>query len=280
MRRLPVRAVLGVLLAAPAAAQNVLFAEDFDAGIPGTWSQLHLSSILDPWYPGTSPATSSPDVFHEYFCAHGFFFRDNVLLSPPIDLRGYSRVDFDCVQHQLFPLQRVYNKVEVTTNGGGSYTVIHDERGTFSGPGTIHASMDAFAGMANVQVAFHYKGTVANEWRIDDVRITSPQPRLSIDNLAGGATATFTVAEAGAGDLVVFGLSLGGSGPFPTPFGVVQLTPPVHVLTIRFADPAGSAAYNLPIPASVTGASVFFQAADLRPDNSVVFSNWLARTVQ
>ncbi len=171
--------IFAIVLAVAACAasgmtQTVIFEEDFDNGIPANWSNLQLNWHGDPWFPRIVGAVNgSPDVYHEWWCNYGWYFRDNILLSPPIDLSGLTQVTLHCEQHQLLPQYRVYNKVEVTTNGGGTYTVIYDETGTWSGPGTIDASMDAYAGLPSVQIAFHYKGSVANEWSIDNVKVTT-----------------------------------------------------------------------------------------------------------
>ena len=80
---------------------------DFDAGIPGTWTNIQFGFTGDIWLSGFSLVNGTPDVFHEYFCDYGSFHRDNVLLSPTIDLSGLSKIDFVCQQHQLYPLARV-----------------------------------------------------------------------------------------------------------------------------------------------------------------------------
>src|SRR5688500_16018216 len=100
------RIVAGVLFSAltisMSSAQNVFFEEDFNAGIPSTWSNIQLGSSSDIWLPGSGQVNGTPDVYHEYFCNHGFTFRDTILLSPPISLAGLSQASFFCEQYQGF----------------------------------------------------------------------------------------------------------------------------------------------------------------------------------
>lgn len=273
------RGALLALIPACAQAQGVLFAEHFAAGIPATWANIHLGIAMDPWAAGTSPATSSPDVFHEWFCNHGGLNRDNVLMTPPIDLSGFTRADFFCVQHQMFPLLRSVNRVEVSTDGGTSFTMLYDETGTWSGPGIIQASLDAYAGLPDVRIAFHYIGAVANEWRVDDVMVTTPQPVLDITGLTAGGTATFQCTALAPGALTVFGLSVAGGGPLPSPFGTIGLTPPIELLPV-VAGASGAAAVTLSIPTAAIGIAVYAQALEWPVTGAIRLSNWRSATVQ
>jgi hypothetical protein len=273
-------AVVALAAVAPALGQQILFAENFAAGIPPTWSHLALGVPIDPWSAGTSPATQSADVFHEWFCLHGGQNRNNILLTPPIDLRGFTRVDFSCVQHQTFPLLRSVNRVEVSTDGGQTFVMVYEENGTWSGPGTIQVSLDAFAGAADLRIGFHYEGAVANEWRIDDVRVTSPQPGLAVQGLTAGGTASFVADGCTPGAFVVFGLSIAGPGPLPSPWGPVGLTPPIELLPAQIASGSGTATATLPIPAAAVGIPLFAQAVDFPLAGPIRLSNARAATVQ
>lgn len=272
--------MLLALLTFPAVAQNnILFAEDFNSGIPAGWTHRMLGASLDPWYAGTSPATNSPDVFHEWYCAHGTYFRNNVLISPRIDLTGFSRVDFSCVQYQWLPQYRFSNRVEVSTNGGQSFQLLYAETGTWSGPGTINASLDAWAGLPDVRIAFHYQGVVANEWRIDDVRVTTPQPILDVNGGSAGATTTFAVNGCAPGAFVLIAVSFHGNSPLPTPYGIVHLSPPIHTLPFQFANGSGHASSTHSFPAWATGLFVHAHAGQMLGNGSVTFSNWRTITL-
>ncbi len=270
---------LALVLAASAPAQNVLFEETFENGLPPTWTQILRSWGGDRWLPGVNFQTQARDVFHEYFCAHGFYYRDNLLVTPPIDLRGFADATFRCDQYQTFPTSRQLNRVEVSTNGI-TFQPVYTETGTWSGPGTITVDLTPFLGQRTVHIAFHYQGYVANEWRIDNVRVTTTQPVLAIDSLVAGTTATFAVRGAVPGNAVLVGISLHGAGPVPTPFGDVLLSAPIGLLPIHIADQAGRVAVPKPIPAGLTGLSVWSHAAALQPNGTVRWSNALFRSVQ
>jgi hypothetical protein len=267
-------------LASASPAQRILFSENFDNGLPATWTNFVLDTPLDPWSAGVSPASGSPDVFHDWFCDRGGLNRRNLLMSPRIDLSGLWRADFSCKQYQMNPTLRSQNLVQVSTDAGNTFTTLYDETGLWSGAGTIQFSLDAYAGLPDVRIAFLYEGAIANEWRIDDVRVTTPQPQLDIQGLNAGATATFDFREGVPGGLVVFAFSITGGGPLPTPFGPVGLTPPIETLAIRGVDPTGSATATIALPAAALGIALWAQAGELRADGSVQLSNHLSGTIQ
>ena len=228
---LSLTAVVTGLLAAAPLAQNPMFEENFDAGIPTSWSNIQLGYTGDIWMPGFDLIDGTPDVFHEAFCDYGLFFRDNILLSPKINLSGLTDATFDCGQFQKYPLMRLYNGIEVTTDGGVTYTKIYEELGTWDGVGTIQADMSAFAGNPSVQVALHYQGTIANDWSVDNFRVTTTSPVLTVTNLVGGASPTLKVIGGDPGQAVVIAFSVTGSGPTATSLGPVNLSPPKFPIT-------------------------------------------------
>jgi hypothetical protein len=272
--------VLVLSLSAPTFGQNVIYQENFNSGIPASWTQIFMG-FAEPWYwanPGV--INGSPDIYYEWFCNIGFLFRDTIILSPSIDLSGLTNATFQCQQNQLLPLDRVYNGVKVTTNNGASYTQIYQETGTWTGNGSILVNVNAYAGQPNVRLAFHYQGAIANEWRIDDVQILTTNPVYSVAGLAANQTATFTVSGATPGNQIVIGYSLAGAGPIPTPFGNVNLTEPIVVLVTLVANGAGQAAYVVGVPGGTTGVVVYTQAAEINPTGSLDLSNSLVRSVQ
>src|SRR5262245_17147963 len=227
--RLLAPSVLLVLSAAPLLGQNVLFSEGFTAGIPATWSHLTLATSVDVWSPGLDPITNNPTAFHEWFCHSGLDFRDNILVTPRIDLSGFTFAEFRCKQHQIFPLQRMLNRVEVSTNGGLTFTPVYTETGTWSGPGFINISLNQWAGLSDVRIGFHYQGFVANEWHIDDVRVTTPQSVLDVQNVVAGFPTNYSITGAEPISIVAIGVSLAGAGPIPTPWGTLYLTPEIFI---------------------------------------------------
>lgn len=271
--------LLSVLTSSASFAQNTFFEESFDGGIPPTWSNIHLGSSSDVWLPSVAGVNGTPCVYHEYFCDFGATFRDNILLSPPIDLSGLSQASFFCEQVQGFASSIFYNKIEVTADGGQSYTVIKDLAGSPEGYSTVLANMDAFAGMPSVQVALHYKGSIANDWWVDNVRVLTPNPVFTIRHLVAGSTARFGVRGVPAGSTVVMGIS-SGPGPTSTPYGPLNMSFPITRLPRVVADLNGEAFYDLSVPQSSSGSLIYSQAVVFFPGGGFDRSNSLARVVQ
>ena len=271
--------VLSFSLAGPALGQNVFFQESFDSGLPATWTQIFMG-FPETWYWDSAGLTNgTPDIWYDWYCNNGFSYRNTILRSPSIDLSGLTNATFQCQQYQLFPFARIYNGVKVTTNNGATYTEIYQETGTWTGTGTIQVSLNAYAGNPNVRLAFHYQGAIANEWHLDDVRVLTTNPVCTIANLAAGQTATFAVSGAAPGNVVQIGISFDGAGPLPTPFGNVNLTPPIFVLASLVAGPAGQVTFSQPVPPGMQGVLVYTQAVELNPDGSLDLSNSLVRTI-
>jgi hypothetical protein len=85
------------------------------------------------------------------------------------------------------------------------------------------------------------------------VEVSSPQ--LVITGLIGGATATITASNATPSGNVLLGYSLTGAGPTTTPFGAVDMSPPITALPTLTADLAGVASLSIGIPGRATGST-------------------------
>lgn len=274
----PLSFIAALVICASASAQGALFQENFDSGLPSTWQNIHLQVVLDPWGPGLSLTNGSPDIYHEYFCHNGTDFRDNIVLSPPIDLSSVTKASFLCAQYQRFPLARVQNTVEVTTDDGATFTTVYTETGTWQFAGTIAVSLNAFAGNPAVRMAFHYRGAIANEWSIDDVRVSS-DPSLMLNNLRAGHVAQLAVAGCAAGNQVAVAMSLTGGGAVSTPYGILGLSLPIEIVFIGAADATGAFSVTPAVPSGTAGLPVWIQACEITPGGSVTLSNTLALTV-
>ncbi len=277
-------AVLAVLVliavSAPAVAQHVVFEEDFEAGIPPTWTQIQRGWSGDLWTPGFKLVDGTGDVNHEWFCNNGFSFRDNILLSPPIDLSAVDGAWFECGQWQQFPTSRQYNAIEVTTDGGATFAVVYQETGTWSGFGSIKMDISAFAGSASVQVGLHYMGLIANDWSVDNVRITTSPLRHETSALVQGQAASFMVTGAVPGNGIFIVLSGTGAGPLPTRFGNLNLSPPLVFFPGLIADAQGRARANVVIPGGSAGIKLYSQAIELALPATLKLTNSLVLTIQ
>lgn len=276
---MPLRhSLLLLACSAPLSAQNVLFEERFDQGIPRTWSQIQLGFGSDLWFVGTNPLTASTDVYHEYFCNLGTLFRDNRLVTPALDLRGLTDATLACDDYEALATWRLENEIEVSVAGGPWVPIFRVTR-TTNGYAPITVDLGPFVGRAGVRIAFHYEGDIANEWRIDNVRVTTSRPVHAVDELRSGRTATFAVRGATPGNLTAIYLSLQGPGPLPASLALVHLSWPIELLSAQLADPAGTTSIAVPIPRGLPGLSVWSQGVELR-GNELLWTNALALEVR
>ncbi|MCP4091831.1 MAG: hypothetical protein GY747_00135 [Planctomycetes bacterium] len=101
-------------------------------------------------------------------------------------------------------------------------------------------------------------------------------PLLSISGLVGGGIATINVSNATAGGAVLLGYSLSGAGPTMTPYGPVDMSPPISLLPSLTADPSGLASMSTGVPGRATGFTLYMQGVDLA---SGLLTSSLAETV-
>ena len=271
--------LITVELFASLSAQSALFEERFDRGIPSTWTHELLGVGADVWRAGTSPSTNSGDAYHEYFCTNGTLLRDNRLVTPAVDLRGLDDAQLQWNDEQVLPTWRLLNAVEASV-GGGAFTTIYTVTRTTPGRVAVTVDLGAFVGRADVRFGFRYRGDIANEWRIDDVRVTTSQPVHAVRNLVAGASADFVVAGAVAGSAVAIGMSLQGPGPVPTAFGAIHLTPPIVLFPTLTVGVSGTVALPVPIPTGVVGLAVWTHAIELQPPSTVRLTNAVTSSVR
>ncbi|MBC8329382.1 MAG: choice-of-anchor J domain-containing protein [Planctomycetes bacterium] len=109
------------------------------------------------------------------------------------------------------------------------------------------------------------------------VEIPTPAgPQITISNLVGGAVAVLDGGYFSANGAVRIGYSLAGGGPVGTPYGVLELSPPIREAPRLFADPSGNIIMSAPIPAALSGRPIWIQAFDVV---GLALSNGLAEVV-
>jgi len=86
-------------------------------------------------------------------------------------------------------------------------------------------------------------------------------PQLTVTNLVSGGTATMTVTGCVPSGAVLVGVSLTGQGPISTPWGLVDLTPPLHTFSV-LVNPAGVATLQLPLTPALAGLPLFARGLD------------------
>lgn len=158
------------VLAGPALGQSVYLDQDFDGGIfpPADWVELNNGVSLG-WQGGLSRATHA-----DYFGAN-----DNRLLSPSLDLSGATSLGLHLTHDQLFARYRDQNEVEISLDGGLSYSTLVVIDTPFDGVGlSVDLDLSAYAGQPDVRIAFRYVGDFANEWSIDRLIVDDQPPAV------------------------------------------------------------------------------------------------------
>ncbi|MFK5956433.1 MAG: FG-GAP-like repeat-containing protein [Planctomycetota bacterium] len=92
--------------------------------------------------------------------------------------------------------------------------------------------------------------------------VYSVSAAYSITPMTAGSPATFMITGATPNSSVTLGYSLLGAGPFTTAFGVVAMTPPIHILSVLATNANGDASLTLNVPGSVAGRTLYTQGLD------------------
>ncbi len=159
-----------VALASNASAQTTLLTENFDSGVvpPTGWTEAN-NGISAGW----EPDLGLVKAWHDDYTG----LNDNSLISPSFDASGVTEMYLHCTQDQLFASWRDTNNVEVSVDGGLTFTVVYSETGTLTlTDDPLDVDMSAYAGNADVQVSFHYVGDYANDWKVDNVVVDDIAP--------------------------------------------------------------------------------------------------------
>ena len=189
MRMLALAASL--LLASTASAS---FFEDFEGGIPGTWTLTdyagnggwNVNTYFgdDNW---TSGGGICADINSDYY---GSVDIDAALISPLIAIPAGAMLEFDT--NYITYLGYDYADTDISVDGGATWINLlswhgdADEQGTFWGEG-VHISVDLFdySGQ-DAMFRFHYYD--ANwewYWQVDNFAVTPAPGALALLGLAG-----------------------------------------------------------------------------------------------
>ena len=87
-------------------------------------------------------------------------------------------------------------------------------------------------------------------------------PQLTVGNVFAGQTATVQIDQCAAHAQVLVGVSTSGQGPMPSYWGLVNLSPPVHVYAAK-ADSNGQVQWSAAVPASLKGIKIWVHGVDL-----------------
>ena len=192
---------------------------------------------------------------------------DFMLVSPPLNLGAFTtpRIVFDeslgysnYLANHPASLGDGVSTIEISTDGGLTWAVVWNETRTINFPYYgITVPLAPYAGASNLQLAYHYFGTGAHSWVVDNVVVDNgvQTPILSISGTCPGQ-ATLTGKNMTPGGMVYIAFAY-GPGTYTIPAGpcvgvVVPLANPVH-RTSRRADQGGLITVNGFLPPSACG---------------------------
>ncbi len=189
---------LAGLLGAPLAAQSSWLSEDFDVWPAPGWTEQNNGAVGD-WaagVPGSYNYVIAGMAMHDRQVGQA----DSMLISPAVDLSGatgpiylhwfdyLSRINY--MAHHSSGAGNGVNTLEVSTDGGATWTVEWTESRTAGLLDANHVDLSAYAGQASVMLGFRYTGDDAQVWGIDEVRLDSSAYGMirSMVNPANGHT--------------------------------------------------------------------------------------------
>ncbi len=173
----------------------VVLSEDFNAGIPGSWTVVDNESTGLVWTNiagcgesgnftggGGDAACASSDVF-------GSAEYDTELWTPSMDLSAYTNTTLDLTANYQNFANSDFFDIDVSTDGGTSWTnelSWNEDHGSLrSTPGeAINLDLSAYDGQSNVIIRFHYYNPNTNDWdwyaQIDDVVVSGDQTVVAV----------------------------------------------------------------------------------------------------
>ena len=197
-----------------------VLSEGFDGGvIPAGWSVQTVSgaswkvlTAADPCGvpPGNQTGGSGPYAIINTNC-EGLFGDESALATPPIDLSGKTSAAIQWANDFLVnPDFESVASVDVSDDGGTTWTTVWQTSSNLPGPGLQAADMSFAAGHANVVVRFHYQGLVGMWWQVDDVKVGTFACSVLPGGLVVGTVSNANTGEGLAG-ATIENLSDGGS---------------------------------------------------------------------
>jgi len=275
--KFPSRALLciaaGLLAVTSAAGQTVVWEEDFDPEFPDDWTSLILGYSGDEWLyrdDGNTTFPYSNDVWHEGWCDHGTYFRNNYLITAPIDLSDTSGLTLSWDNWVLDAAFLVNCRMEITTNGGSSYDLLHQLVNAPDGRFSTSVDISAYAGQT-VQLALHYSGAAGNDWGVDNLKITTPWTQLGqalpgsggepvlrgTGSLTEGTPVTLELTNAPPNSWSHFIL---GFGTLNLPFYGGTMVPTLDIVVPLLSNGSGALTVGGTWPAAVpAGIDMYFQ---------------------
>lgn len=123
-------------------------------------------------------------------------------------------------------------------------------------------SLGFFPPNSNCRSSFWNASTDGALLMVNSLQFVSKM-QLAGTAFVAGQPATLTISGSTAFGATGIAYSVAGGGPTSTPFGIVDLSAPINVLTVLTADLSGDAVFNFAIPAGAAGGQIWLQALDL-----------------
>ncbi len=200
-----------------------------------------------------------------------------------------NRIEASTAGTEIYLLELSDIDGNILTTGGSLITLAHLSGST--GNATLQSVTDHNDGTYTLEVEpGNQPGIESFSFQVDDgtrpvllwpAQTLTLTPALIEPQLAAGQLAEFTVWGAGTASNTTFAYSLTGTGPTATPYGLVDLSPPIFLLPSVTADPlTGDASLPVNVPAGAFGMSVSLQAGVIGALGQVVLTNAHALIVQ
>jgi len=202
----------------------LVLAEGFDGGaVPAGWSVDTVSGVswqvasgADPCgqFSGNDTGGSGPYAILNSECySDGSSADDSSLVTPPMDLSGRSNAALQWANEFIDEGFGSTAMVDVSIDGGASWTNVWQAPGDLPGPNTQIADLSLAAGHTGVKARFHYQGFWAWWWQVDDVAVGT----FACTPLPGGlVVGTVVDANTGVGLVGAVVANVAGGSPATT----------------------------------------------------------------
>ncbi|WP_067497464.1 S8 family serine peptidase [Actinoplanes sp. TFC3] len=154
-----------------------ILSEDFDsAGTPAGWSVVNRTdgggwSFTDAGNRGNLTGGSGGFAIVDSDKLGTGKSQDTDLVTPTVDLTGQS-APFLRFNSDYYSLNSPID-IDVSTDKGGSWTNVWHQSASRRGPVVEEVPLTPAAGAAAVQIRFHYQGSYAWWWQVDNVRVVN-----------------------------------------------------------------------------------------------------------
>jgi PKD repeat protein len=149
----------------------ILVDEDFEGTFPPTnWQNTGTG---DGWAQSSRRANSGTySAFYDDFLPDQPNTQNYSLIGPEMDFSNLVSAQINYFENVNYRYAAIVQNVEISVNGGSSWTVIRDSIGTEDSWGEIIENLSSYVGNQSVYVRYRYEGGYDAEWWVDDVFIT------------------------------------------------------------------------------------------------------------